>query len=162
MFFKNKKTIEINDIKAFFNKAKILSTLNKDFPSEKKERRNIQYILVGIKDDDVQHLEKTISELCKLAIDNKATIGEMLSSVLVFYFGIFESKQDDLFKRKQLIAEIKKQYGKDVKLIHGECEVVVGTFGTDGFYKFGVLMPNFMDKLSFFSQISIGEESSFS
>lgn len=135
---------------------KDLFFLNNPAPLLQSEEKIFQYVLVNVDETKKESTEKLLSKICELGVTNSATIGGFLSSLVVLYYGITQPNSNDLTNKLNLVSEISTQCGKSVRILHGECNGLVGTFGCKDRFFYGALIPNFVSKIMKLIQLPYG------
>lgn len=107
------------------------------------ERKHFQFIVLQVdeaKPDDVPVL---IGKVVDTFLDQGAIVADISSSLIVGYFGFPFPTSDAPESRQRLVDALLAQNGKAVRVAHGQCEGLVGNFGSKRRSSYGAVIPNF-------------------
>ena len=160
-FFMRRK--ERKRVKDAFSKAvsvdiveEMLAQDKLSFP--KPEERRIEFIVVVVQEGPVELVSKRFGELINLAIEQGALVELMPMPFVSFAYGAPLSSSDDFKKREVLVGEIARQFGTDVKVVHGSRVGYCGLFGADGkLMHYGFYIPGMLNFIGILAGMEFGQ-----
>jgi hypothetical protein len=111
------------------------------------EGRHFQFILVHLEEVSTDEIPALIKKVVDGFYRNGATVSDISSSLIVGYFGLPNPKSDLAESRLKLVSDLLAENGSAIRIAHGQCNGLVGSFGTEGRWKYGGIIPNFSEIL---------------
>lgn len=135
---------------------KILKTDRDDTWYPRTEMTHFQFVLVHVKDDDPEETKKTIGAVVETILQTRATLGDMTCSLILGYLGLPDRQSDSAEARQKLVAALIREHGDHIRVAHGQCNGLVGLFGSKRRMNYGGLIPNFSGALKTLLALEFG------
>lgn len=119
----------------------LLRETKPDLKSPQKKR--FQFIAILINDDIVDGVPPTIAAVVETLIPKNVNISGITSSLLVGLLGVPFPEGNSAEIRRELVAALLANNGAQIRIAHGECEGLFGTFGTSARLTHGEVIPRF-------------------
>lgn len=109
--------------------------------------RHFQYVLVHTWEEQPDEIPKLICNVVDALLRHSGTVTDITSSLVIGYFGLPYPEYDSVDLRRSFVTALLAKNGKAVRVAHGQCNGLVGTFGNKSRHSFGAIVPNFSDIL---------------
>jgi hypothetical protein len=113
----------------------------------KIQAQHFQFVVVHIDEARPDEIPQVIAKVFAAFTRHKATLQGVTSSLVVGYFGIPYPESDKPETRLELVRTILTENGSHVRVAHGQCTGLLGTFGSEGRYNWGGIIPGFSEVL---------------
>lgn len=120
------------------------------------EIRHFQFVLVHVREDDPEETTRTIAGVVETICGCGAIVGHIACSVIDGYFGFPWPECDSIEARQKLVAALIADNGDRVRIAHGQCNGLVGNFGSKKRMDYGALIPNFSGALKTLLALEFG------
>lgn len=125
-------------------------------PTQPSQPRHFQYILVHVREADIDEIPKLISKVVDAFLCRSAIVTDITSSLVVGYLGLPNARYDSAKARSQLVAALLAENGDAVRVAHGECNGLAENFGSDRRWNYGAIIPNFSAVLKKLLDVEFG------
>jgi len=98
------------------------------------------FVIVQVAEGNSAHTMELVGKMIGLSVSHKAFIGHIVSSIVMSFFGTHDTCP--LSSRMNLVQDIKKQYGSEARIIHGEYTGFFCNIGNDSRMSYGPLFPS--------------------
>jgi hypothetical protein len=80
-------------------------------------------------------------------IEHHANIPNITSSLFIALLGVPFPEGNSAEARRGLVEVLLRESGDRIRVVHGECDGAVGTFGGGGRWTYGAVIPGFSEIL---------------
>lgn len=109
--------------------------------------RHFQFVLILADDSNPQAVPPMISSVLRTLDEHRASVANIMSSLFVALLGVPFGDGDSVEARRALVEALLRENGDQIKIAHGECDGMFGTFGSTGRYTYGGVIPGFSGML---------------
>jgi hypothetical protein len=122
------------------------------------QRKRVGYVLIQLQDDDSARL----NELYPIVINCARHAGAVVESLnislpLITFGGVGTTPVDVEALSHKAASHIIHETKNAAKAVYGTCEAEVGSYGYDGYYNFGSILPGYSRLVENLCQIKYGE-----
>ena len=109
---------------------------------------HFQFILVHVEETRLDEIPVLIKKVVDGFYRHGAIVTDISSSLIVGYFGLPNSKNDSAESRLKLVSSLLAENDSAIRVAHGQCNGLAGSFGGEGRWKYGGIIPNFSEILT--------------
>ena len=123
------------------------------------ETGNIDFIFVLLKSGDPQEFNSTLEDLLDTAVDQNATVMQVLSSLalIVYNLPVFpEEHPRDL--RLGLVETLQKKFSDQLKMVHGHATAAIGNIGSERRMTYSAVFSDLGAVIDKLAAIDYGED----
>ena len=124
---------------------------------QKLTKSRLEFVLVALRGDNAQRLSEQLGSITNLAVRHNGVVQSIISSLIVIVYGITDIPKETSATRFTLLEALTKQFGSEIKIVHGAETGYYGNIGGANLLSYGFIIPNFLEALGQLSTISFGE-----
>jgi hypothetical protein len=126
------------------------------FDPRQLEKRFLEYVFVRVRAEPVERSLELVGEVFELSSDLGASSDPLFSNIVLVYFGAPLVDTGSAQRHSQLIQELIDRHAKDVAVVYGSGEVLVGVFGSSSRFHYGPFAPELVESLRTVMEIELG------
>lgn len=108
------------------------------------ERRRIFFALLQPRDDDPAVLAERLKCTVDIAVEAQGMIDFMPPFLLVsFGFPLTDRPENLRSQRQQMVEKLLSVCGRDIRIVYGEADGLVGNTGSERRFNYGAVIPRF-------------------
>jgi len=92
-----------------------------------------------------------------LGTERGAMVFRAYGQTIIMAFGTFPPAQHSAGARNALVAELRKELGEDVRIVHGAVDGQFGNFGSETRIDYNFTFPRFKETLARLDQMEFGQ-----
>ena len=127
----------------------VIALIEKDpkkYFDTKPKNTHFQFVAVLL-DDQSESISERWGAVGDIIFDHGAWISHMTPCLVVACFGGVFPESDTDANRLKLVDALVASVGKEIRLAHGECDGLMGNFGSSRRFSYGVHIPGFLGLL---------------
>jgi hypothetical protein len=105
--------------------------------------KHFQYVVALADDTNPEEVPAMTGKIVQVLVEHHATVANIVSSLLVALFGVPFPADDSAGARRELVEALLRKNGNRIRIVHGECDGLVGMIGDDGRWTYGAVIPGF-------------------
>jgi hypothetical protein len=119
----------------------------------------LHFVLLQVRDDAIDPALDRLSRATEILVECGGMIDTTLCSCLFAIFGhpISGGDDQDRAQRDASVSQLVTALGRDVRLIYGDVDGVVGSIGSSRRFKYGALMTDFHRHLTALFALEFGQ-----
>jgi hypothetical protein len=122
---------------------------------------NIEFVIICVRFETPRQVFKSIGRVIEISTRHQASIDGLSASVIVAAFGAQPHSPEKPGSAAELAAELIKELGLDVKIVHGAGSGYFGCFGSGNSLRFSFVLPRFDSPLALLNQTEFGAAREF-
>ncbi len=146
-FSKGRMVRERDSVRAAFSRymsPALIEKLSKAPFDRSLERRRIILALLQIRDDDPTILAERLKYSIDIAAEAQGMIDFMPPFLLVtFGFPLTDMPENLRSQRQQMVEKLLSDCGRDIRIVYGEADGLVGNIGSERRFNYGAVIPGF-------------------
>jgi hypothetical protein len=111
------------------------------------EVEHFQFVVMLVDDTNPQEVPAVLGKVIETLVRQRANVSNILSSLLVGLLGVPFPENNSLLARRELVDTLLQDNGDRIRIAHGECDGVVGRFGSHERWTYGAAIPGFSEVL---------------
>ncbi len=129
---------------------------NADEDSGSPTPRHFQFIIVNLQEASPEVVNGLLSGVIDCLFRHNATLCFSSPTLVSGYFGVPVPEHDLPEERTAAVAELLRENGSSIRLLHGECTAPVGNFGTSPRWIYDAMLPGYTAKLKTLFDLEFG------
>ena len=132
----------------------------KDIDIQQTKKLDAHFIFIKCDDSDMEKLPAEISKITGYLLTQKNVLIDTFFSSIISVIITKEDEHDttDLMaRRKEFAAELLTFSGNSISMIHGTRRCIVGNIGSASCMQYSYVLPDILDVLNNFNEITYGE-----
>jgi len=133
--------------KAFGNylSPEVIEKLLHETGSEIKppKMQHFQFVVAIADDTNAQEVPATVARILEIFVQRHANVSHVTSALFVGVLGVPFPEHNSPEARHKLVDSLLRQNAARVRLVHGECDGLVGLFGGPRRWTYGEVIPGF-------------------
>lgn len=126
------------------------------------ERGPIEFIFALVRGDTAEQVSERVGKVADIATGHRSVIHAVNGPLVTMTFGTHKFSPALPASRLSLIADLRVQLAKDIKIIHGSDEGYFGLFGSQQtVMNYSFLVPQFDALLGALARLQFGEIEEF-
>lgn len=121
------------------------------------EIKHIQYVLVLVDETGFIKSDGLVDHVIDSALHHDAMIDSITASYISMLINTPLALDDPKEKRLSLVKELSESCGTSLAIIHGECECLVGVFGSRNRMNYTAMIPDYKSKLRTLASLEYGQ-----
>jgi hypothetical protein len=117
----------------------------------------IEFLFVFVRADSPQQLAERIGLVADAGIEHEAVVHDLIGPMVVMAFGTVGATQHSPVSRPELVGRLQRQFGADIKIVHGAADGHFGNFGGDRHIAFTFTFPRFDTALATLGRLEFGQ-----
>ena len=105
--------------------------------------RHFQFVIVVLDDARPEELKATISRVVSAASRQRAILSNVSASIIVVCFGVPFPDDDSFESRLGFVNTLIQENGNAIRVAHGQCDGLVGNFGSEHRMVYEAMIPGF-------------------
>jgi len=111
-------------------------------------KMDFQFVIANVDDSDTESVPRMLEEVTAAFVNKRAMISAVTSSIVIGLYGVPFRDNNSEKIRKDLVAELIVIGNKRIRVIHGQCEGLVGMLGSKGAFRYDGIIPKFSEVLT--------------
>jgi hypothetical protein len=107
------------------------------------ELRHFQFVVVIADDTNPEEVPAMIGHILQSFVQHRAWVSHITSSLFVALLGPPFPEDNSAEARRGLVDALLRENGNRIRIVHGECDGAVGTFGGPKRWTHGAVIPRF-------------------
>jgi hypothetical protein len=118
--------------------------------------KHFQFVLIIADDRNPGEVPGMIREILQILVQQHACISDITSSLIVALLGVPFPENNSADARRALVDALLRESGNRIRIIHGECDGVVGMLGGPERWTYGAVIPGFSEILKKLLETRLG------
>lgn len=128
--------------------ADVIRKLAEDPPALKPPRQqHFEFVIVSIDESNPDATSRVLSDVLGTVFAHDAMVSMISASLVSSYFGVFQPNKVPEARQK-LVTQLLRENGNRLRIAHGECDGLVGNFGSEQRLTYDCFIPGFSRILS--------------
>jgi hypothetical protein len=111
------------------------------------ERRHFQFVVVHFDEIEAEQISAILTNVTEVLLDHGAVISNVSSCLVIAWLGEPFAQYDSVERRLKLVTSLLARNGRHIRLAHGQCNGILGNFGSPRRFSYGVHIPGFSEIL---------------
>jgi len=120
------------------------------------EVKHFQFITMLADDTNPQEIPEMIRMVLNTLSEHRANVSNITSSLFVALLGVPFPEGNSAEARRGLVDALLRGHGARIRIVHGECDGVVGLFGGERRSTYGAVIPGFSGILKKLLETKLG------
>ena len=120
-----------------------------------------QFIFALVRADSPKELVERIGLVTDLSYEHKAVVHNVIGPLIVMALGTLTRATESSGTRQELVRHLQRQFGADIKIVHGSVDGHFGAFGSARYLAFTFTFPHFDHALAALGRVEFGSVEEF-
>ncbi|HZM02815.1 MAG TPA: hypothetical protein VFC44_07305 [Candidatus Saccharimonadales bacterium] len=121
----------------------------------------IELILVFVRGDKPEQISHLIDRVIEICAVHQAYVDGLVASIVVAGFGTHPTSKPAVGARVGFVADLLRQMGPNIKVVHGAGAGYYGLFGADKHLRYSFVFPEFDGVLGLLGETEFGTAQEF-
>ncbi len=122
---------------------------------------HIEFVLVFVRADTPAQVAERMGRVADIGVEHGAVVHDLVSSLVVLAYGTHPAPSEQPFSRRALVKALQREYGGDIKMVHGAASGHYGNFGSPTRISYTFSIPRFDTTLAVLGRLGFGQTEEF-
>ena len=107
------------------------------------EVKHFQFVVILAEDTNPQEVPAMLDTVMRTLVQHRVCVSHITPTLLIGLLGVPFPEGNSPEARGELVGALLRESGERIRIVHGQCDAPVGTFGGHGRWTYGAMIPGF-------------------